>query len=257
MDKISKLKTDDWGYILFTLLIIVVLICTWIFFGKEAFYYALCVMPFMAALVLFVSYLKTRNWGHLIPMFFYVFIVLTFFPPLSQGSKTKILFGSTAMILFIGEIIILKSKRIAWRYREILELAAKPIDESADGFTPRPFPAGTAQYSKEEILGFTKFMIKHVIAYPFVEKDRIVLVIPENMFAYMLLLKRGYKKDTYVTFDFDGNVTVSIAKKDYQKYKEEFTFDQLCSSLGNLFIEFLELYQKNQSHEIINRLNRI
>ena len=42
-----------------------------------------------------------------------------------------------------------------------------------------------------------------------------------------------------------------------EKYKEEFTFDQLCSSLGNLFIEFLDLYKKNQSSEIINRLNRV
>jgi len=73
----------------------------------------------------------------------------------------------------------------------------------------------------------------------------------------MLLLKRGYKKDTYVTFDFNGNVSVNIAKKDYQKYKEEFTFDQLCSSLGNLFIEFLELYLKGKSREIIDKLNAI
>jgi len=63
--------------------------------------------------------------------------------------------------------------------------------------------------------------------------------------------------DTHVTFDFAGHVSVTIAKKDYQKYTEELTFDQLCSSLGSLFIEFLELYQKNQSREIIDRLNRI
>jgi hypothetical protein len=215
------------------------------------------VRPFLAALAHLVSFLRTKNWGHLIPMFFYVFIILTFFPPLTHNQTTRLVFGVLAGILFFGEIFVLSSKRINWRYREILELAAKPVDESADGFTPRPFPAGTALYNTEEILGFTKFMINHVIAYPFVEKDWVVLVVPENMFAYMLLLKRGYKKDTYVTFDFSGNVTVTIAKKDYQKYREEFTFDQLCSSLGNLFIEFLELYKKNQSSEIINRLNRI
>lgn len=162
----------------------------------------------------------------------------------NSDSFPRIILVLCAGTLFIAEILVLSSKRINWRYREILELAAKPVDESADGFTPRPFPAGEAQYTKEEIIGFTKFMIKHVIAYPFAEESRVVLVVPENMFAYMLLLKRGYEKDTYVTFDFRGNVSVNIAKKDYRKYKEEFTFDQLCSSLGNLFIEFLELYQK-------------
>lgn len=257
MDKPAKLKTSSWGIILFTLLIVAVLICVWVFFGKDTFYYVMCVMPFLAALAHLVSFFRTKNWGHLIPMLFYVFIVLTFLPPLTYNPKTRLVFGVTAGILFVGEIFILSSKRINWRYREILELAAKPVDESADGFTPRPFPAGTALYTKEEILGFTKFLIKHVIAFPFIEKDRVVLVVPENMFAYMLLLKRGYKKDTYVTFDFSGNVTVTIAKKDYQKYRKEFSFDQLCSSLGNLFMEFLELYKKNQSREIINRLNRI
>ena len=33
------------------------------------------------------------------------------------------------------------------------------------------------------------------------------------MFAYMLLLKRGYKKDTYVTFDFNGNVGYEVFLK--------------------------------------------
>ncbi|UCC39503.1 MAG: hypothetical protein JSV96_17250 [Candidatus Aminicenantes bacterium] len=260
MAKPSKLRTNDWGYLVFTLLIVVILICSQIFFGKTVFYTVLCVMPLLAAIAHFVSLLKTKNWGYLIPMLFYVFIILVFFPPitsLTSSQLTRIIFASCAGILFIGEIFVLSSKRINWRYREILELAANPVDESADGFTPRPFPAGKAQYTKEEIIGFTKFMIKHVIAYPFVEESRVILVVPENMFAYMLLLKRGYKKDTYVAFDFNGNISVHIAKKDYQKYKEEFTFDQLCSSLANLFIEFLELYQKGKSREVIDKLNAI
>ena len=257
MGKPGKLKTSDWGYILFTLLIVAILVCCEIFFGKDVFYYVLCVMPFLAALAHFFSFLRTKNWGHLIPMLFYGCIVLIFFPPLAFEKQTRILLAAWAMILFIGEIFVLSSKRINWRHREILELAAYPVEESADGFTPRAFPAGEARYTKEEIIGFTKFLIKHVIAYPFVEENRVVLVVPENMFVYMLLLKRGYKKDTYVTFDFKGNVAVTMAKKDYQKYNEEFTFDQLCASLGNLFIEFLELYQKGKSREIIDKLNAI
>jgi len=257
MEKSGKLKTNGWRYILFTLLLVVILVCCERLFGKDAFYYVLCVMPFLAALAHFVSLLRTKNLGHLVPMLFYVFMVLIFFPPLAFGQLTRLILAAVAMLLFIGEIAVLSSKRINWRYREILELAALPVDESADGFTPRAFPVGKAQYTKEELKGFSRFLIKHVIAFPFVEKSRVVFVIPENMFAYMLLLKRSYQKDTHVTFDYEGNVSVTIAKKDYQKYKEEFTFDQLCASLGNLFIEFLELYIKGKSKEIIDKLNAI
>ena len=257
MEKPGKLKTSNWGIVIFTLLIVAILSCSAIFFGKTVFYTVLCVIPLLAAITHFVSFLRTKNWGHLIPMLFYVFIVLLFFPALAFNQQTRVILAACALILFVGEIIVLSSKRINWRYREILELAAYPVEESYDGFTPRAFPAGEAQYTKEEIIGFTKFMIKHVIAYPFIEENRVVLVVPENMFVYMLLLKRGYKKDTYVTFDFKGKVSVTIAKKDYQKYKEEFTFDQLCASLGNLFLEFLELYQKDKSKEIIDKLNAI
>ena len=53
------------------------------------------------------------------------------------------------------------------------------------------------------------------------------------------------------------NTSTRNAKKDYQKYKEEFTFDRLCASLGNVFMEFLELYQKGRGREIIDKLNVI
>jgi hypothetical protein len=260
MERSGKLKTDDWKIILFTLLLIVLLICAESFFGHEMFYYVLCVMPALAALAHFVGFLRTRNWGFLILMFFYVCVFLVFFPPLNSFSSyrsLRIIFAVCAGSMFILHIYVLATKRINWRYREVLELAAKPVDELADGFTSRPFPAGRAGYTKEEILGFSDFLIKNVIAYPFIEEDRVVLVVPENMFTYMLLLKRGYKKDTYVAFDFRGNVSVHIAKKDYQKYVEEFTFDRLCSSLGNLFIGFLDLYKKGNGEKIIKTLNAI
>ena len=40
--------------------------------------------------------------------------------------------------------------------------------------------------------------------------------------------------------DFDGNVSASISKKDYLAFTEELAFDQLCDSLGKLFIEFMD-----------------
>jgi hypothetical protein len=75
------------------------------------------------------------------------------------------------------------------------------------------------------------------------------------MFRHLLLMSGDYSNDSYVAFGFNGEITVNIAKKDYKKYKEELTFDRLCSSFGNLFREFLELFQRGESRTIIDRLN--
>ena len=94
MEKSGKLKLSGWGAILFTLLIVAALIGCEIFLGKDAFYYALCLMPSLAALAHFVSLIRTKNWGHLIPMLFYAFMVLIFFPPFAFGQITRIIHES-------------------------------------------------------------------------------------------------------------------------------------------------------------------
>jgi hypothetical protein len=149
------------------------------------------------------------------------------------------------------------SKKINWRYREILELAAKPVDGAADGFTPRPFPSGSADYKRQDVLDLAGFLKKYVIAYPSIEKDRIVFVIPRIMWTFILGIKRNYDNETYVAFSDSGHVSVRIAKPDYQAYKQELTFDQLCASLGNVFKEFMLLYRGGEKNKILEWLNSV
>jgi hypothetical protein len=87
------------------------------------------------------------------------------------------------------------------------------------------------------------------------ESDRVVLVIPEYMWMYMVLFKRSYKNETYVAFESSGNVTVRIARRDYEKYKQELTFDQLCVSLGDLFKQFMQWYVEETPEKILDKLN--
>jgi hypothetical protein len=56
-------------------------------------------------------------------------------------------------------------------------------------------------------------------------------------------------------FALDGEVSVHIARKDYLDYRQPLAFDQLCNSLGTLFVDFFELYTRGEGVRVINRLD--
>jgi Ca2+/Na+ antiporter len=239
----------------FLVILIVLLAIPGLMFGLDAFRIVLCLLVGIAAVVHLIVLVRTKNPIYLVTMLFYLFTILTF-ATRSHHLTVPYLIVITG-VLFAGFMYVLLTNRIKWRYDEILELIARPVDESEDGFTTRPYPAGRTCHSEEEVKGFAQFMLRHVIAYPFFEEDRIVLVIPSNMFTYLLFLKRDYSKDTYVSIGYDGAVSVNIRRKDYQKYHEELTFDRLCQSLGDLFKSFLAMHSRGEKKEIIQRLNRL
>ena len=98
------------------------------------------------------------------------------------------------------------------------------------------------------------FLKKHFIAFPYSDKDGIMLALTDH--SKFWFGRPNGLKDTYISFNLDGKVSVNIAQKDYQKFNEEFTFNHLCSSLGNLFIEFLELHRKGKSSKIIDKVKK-
>jgi hypothetical protein len=156
-------------------------------------------------------------------------------------------------------IYLLLTRRAKWRGRDILELAAAPVDELGNGFTERPYPSGKADYSWDEILGFARFCGKHMISLPYIESERVYLV-PVRMgkeFGHLWNVSRNISKDTWVCFDSVGNVTVNISKDDYYLYRDDLSFDQLCDSLAALYIDFLDLYRRDTTVRIIDRLNSV
>jgi hypothetical protein len=142
------------------------------------------------------------------------------------------------------------------RFRKILELAARPVDDAKNGFTQRPYPSGKAVYSKGEVFGFAEFIKSRLIAIPFVESSGITLAFPEDWLGRLYDMHGNYFDDTRVIFQFNGQVSAHITEKDYKKYKEELTFDQLCSSLGNMFIEFMEMYKNGEGDLILEKIKR-
>ncbi len=256
MGKKSKLRPTQRWLVVLTLALIGVIIAAWAVFGSPGFYWAFASSQFLMAWLHFVVLGKTRNPVYLAPVLFYLLVGLTLLPALADHPG-HLVFAIAAAISLVGMFVALFSRQINWRYRDILELAASPVEDASDGFTARPFPSGQADYSREEALGLAKYLLKYVIAYPFIEKDRVVFVIPRYMWSYLLLFRRRYDKDTYIAFSDSGEVSVRMDLRDYQAYKDELTFDQLCASLGNLFKQFLRDYKDGQSQLIIKRLNGV
>ena len=256
MSQKSKLKVTQRWMIFFTSIFIAAIIAGWVLYGESGFYWTLSAAQLLMALIHGGVLFSTRNPVYLIPVLMYLFMGLTFLPPLKEHPG-HLIFSITAAAMLAGFIAILITKKINWRYREILELAAMPVDETSDGFTHRPFPSGRLDVTRADALGLARFLLKNVVAYPLIEPDRVVFVIPRYMWRYLILFRRSYATETYVAFAGSGEVSVRIAQPDYQAYKEELTFDHLCASLGNLFKQFMQHYQDGQPGRIIERLNAL
>ena len=94
---------------------------------------------------------------------------------------------------------------------------------------------------------------------PYYEMERILLV-PVKMgdeFSHLFSSNINYWNKTWIAFDFDGNISSHISKKDYLDYKKNLDFDGLCESLGKLFVEFFQYMQKDEEIRIIDKLNEV
>ena len=138
-------------------------------------------------------------------------------------------------------------------------MAAGPVDETGSGYTTRPLPAGKTEFAQRHIIKFAQFAMSHLIAVPYIGKDKVVFVpvMAGREFPFIVGLKSDYTDETWVAFDFNGDVSVNISHRDYLNYNEELSFDQLCGSMGNLFIEFMEIFQRGEGTRIIDRMNNV
>lgn len=151
------------------------------------------------------------------------------------------------------------TKRLKFRGRELLELAALPVKPDPDGFTARPRPSGQALCTREELLAFAEFLHCSHIAWAYREADRVVLV-PVRRLGYAYLYGwtvPAYEDQTWVAIDFDGRVSTHISREDYLDYREELSLDELCESLGRLFIDMLEQYKRGEGRALLDRLNAL
>lgn len=230
-------------------------------FNLEAAFYFISVFFCVYALYSFLTFFRTRNPGFIVVSLYQISVgVMAFLMPDRIGGPRdpEIIFLLFLILFFLVWIIILFfTKKMKWRGREILEMAAGPVEDTGGGYTTRPLPAGKTEFTQRQIIQFAKFAMRHLIAVPYTGKDKVVFVpvITGREFAFIMGLKSDYTDETWVAFDFNGDVSVNISHRDYLNYNEELSFDQLCESLGNLFIEFMVMFQRGEGTRIIDRMN--
>ena len=257
-----KLKTSQsFTDVLIIGAIFLISFVTLIFTGPETAFLVMGLMVFLYGLYSLTVFILTRNTGYLVVSLFQFSMALQ-----CASVALSMTTGNTGLIpifllptLFFGiwMVNLATNKKSKWRGREILELAAMPVEESANGYTGRPFPAGRIEGTRADMLAFGTFTSKNLIALTYIEPDKVVFLPVQTGREYGMLFRgrADYADETWVSFDSDGNVAVNISMEDYLNFREDLSFAQLCDSLGGLFIEFFELFKRGQGVRIIDRMD--
>lgn len=233
--------------------------------GPGAMFYFFAAVFWIYAFYSFLTFTRTHNANFIVPVLYQTSVGLMAFAygprgGWHAGKNPFIVFLLVCILFFLVWMIILAAtKKIKWRGREVLELAAVSVEKTGNGYTPRPLPAGKTEFSQSLIMEFAEFTRRNLIAVPYRSKDKIVFVpvMEGREFLFIIGLKNDYMDETWVAFDFEGNVSVNISHWDYLSYQDALSFDQLCKSLGDLFVEFIEIFQRGEGVRIIDRMNAV
>ncbi len=230
-------------------------------------FYALGIIMLFYSLLIFYSFYRTKHIWTIISFIYmvaYGSLLLIIAPDIVLGEK--IYFSNEAIILLITTILLFNwllylniKRKLKWRGREILELAATNIDESKYNFTERPLPTGSVDFSKNDLESFASFFQKNLLGLAYKEDTRIVFMPLKYKNEYFAFYNPNYNyhEKTWVAINYDGKVSVNISKADYLDYKEDLAFEQLCNSLNDLMIEFIELFIDGRQVRIIDKMDNL
>jgi len=172
---------------------------------------------------------------------------------LSEGTYAIHVF---ILILFvvISWPVLYGHEKLEANARRLFKLASELIYESSDGFTARPFTAGKVKASNGEIMGFARFLSGKSIVKVFYRENGVYLAF--SMGKSPLKVTDPHEI-SYVLFDNEENMSVHISEFDYRQYKERLSFDQLCSSLSDVFKRFCKYYNDGNDARIIVELKSV
>ena len=266
MYNIRKLKPDgNWCLALLPFALLAIGALLWLLFSPGATFYFIAVFFWVYALYSFITFIRTRNLGFIVAVLFQLSIgAMCFLLSLKISGKIGeprdslvIFLIFLVLFLWVWLIFLFLTKKMKWRGRDVLEMAAGPVEDTGSGYTTRPLPAGKTEFTQKQIIQFAQFAKRHLVAVPYIGRDKVVFVPVRawHEFPFIVGLKSDYIDETWVAFSFNGDVSVNICHRDYLNYNEELSFDQLCGSLGNLFIEFMEMFQRGEGTRIIDRMN--
>jgi hypothetical protein len=267
MYPVRKLKPDrSIGGLIPVLGMLAIFGLSTLIFGITVGLFTGAVMIWIYGLYCLFIFLRMGNFGHLFLWVYMLFlgvmaVLASQYVESGWDPDINFMVAWISGVVFFGTLLIYlaATKKIKWRGREVFELAAEPVEAVGDGYTPRPRPIGRVEFTKEEILAFARFAARNLISIVYYG-PRQVTFVPVKMgdeYTYPFRLHGSYHEATWINFDFEGEVSVHIARKDYLDYKEPLDFDRLCESLGQLFVEFVELHKKGEDVRIIDRMDAL
>jgi hypothetical protein len=246
---------------------VIIFVLTAIIWGGNIGFHVLGFVILFYALLMFYGFYRTRNWGNLLStvyMISYGSLVLSIAPNIEIGRdidfpKESIVLLVTTILLFNWVLYLNFKRKLKWRGREILELAAMNVEEAKNNFTERPMPTGNVDFSQNDLEAFAKFFQKNLLGLCYFEENRIVFMPLKFKNEYFALFNPNYNyhEKTWVAISYDGKVSVNISKADYLDYKEDLAFEQLCNSLSDVIIDFINLLIDGRDVRIIDKMDNL
>lgn len=203
-----------------------------------------------------IQLIRYRNWIY--PVLGLLLGIGTFqasFAIFGQSDIIKATYFTTVVVIILFVIInwnlLYSHERFEVNSRRLFRLASERIYETSDGYTERPFVAGRIQCTRDELLGFARYMHAKYIARPFYYDDSVHFAFSMNT---SLVVIGEASEVSHVVIDHSGSIKVKISERDYSDYKKRLNFDQLCSSMANLFVRFMDYYSKGLESRIMTEL---
>jgi hypothetical protein len=221
---------------------------------------------FIGLLVLY-TYLRTRHFGSLIStlyLFSFGGFLLSIAPHIIEHQRFE--FPALSKILVVVTIFFFYwmmylnfTRKLKWRGRDILELAAQNVHETSGVHTNRPMPTGNVSYSRIELEAFADFFQRKLLGLCYKESERMVFMPLKykNEFMAIFSSRFAYMDKSWVAISYDGQVSVNISKKDYFEYKENLAFEELCYGLSDVILEFIDLYLEGSEVRIIDKMDEL
>ncbi|HPM03932.1 MAG TPA: hypothetical protein PK816_17365, partial [Candidatus Cloacimonadota bacterium] len=221
-------------------------------------YLTIAAVSLMFILLGIIQWFRYRNWIY--PVLGFLIGITTVqvsfvFPDFDSPGIFKLTYF-TCFILIILFILInwnsfYSHERFEINSRRLFRLAAEKIYKTDDGYTERPYSGGRVDCTKDELLGFVRFLHGNYIIRPFYYESNVCLSFSMN--TSLVVIHEG-KEVSHIIIGYDGIVTVKVSDKDYRDYRERLSFDQLCTSLADIFIRFYKYYKEGLESRIMIEL---
>lgn len=206
------------------------------FVGFFQFFFVLIVLSF------FIYKIKNRRYLHSL-------MVLLILPAVYYITSNFIPFYTFTFTIYntVGPLSIYLGLDIVFYffpfgpYQSILVMAANSVNSTEDGYTSRPYSTGVINYSKDDAVNFVKYISNKHFGVAYYYEEKAVLLFRDS-FQYLFFLKPDFDRYSYLELNYNGNINVHIGKRDYKKYKDELTYNDLCHSFGSIMKRYFTYY---------------